>query len=715
MWQFSGPDTHTATTLLDFSIVQPLLRGAGRDRVMERLTLSERTLLANVRQMERFRRGFYLEVVTGVDAGDGPRRRGGVFGGSGLGGFTGVGGGGFGQLAGGGNAGGGRTGAGQVGGFIGLLQLQKSVRNQEINVAQLRSSLVQFQEFARANRIDYLQVQQSEQALYNAQSALINTKVQYQDQLDQFKVSLGLPPQIDVDVDDDMLDRFNLLDPEIQVPQNQLSEIQQELGQTIIQILNRFRLTDEGVETLEWSNELAKSLGEAQTKLAEADRIRQQILDQNVRRAEADLRKLQKTVDQRTSDLERLQTRVNEAAKKDNKPPDVSSLVLDKDQLLLRVVNVETLLEGARKTLVHFEEDFQRLDTKFDSLVQTGDRLTPEQLGQAVRRWLLQRDSDEKRSNEDDKVVTRPPFETEADSTLEPLSKQLSDLAIGILELSLVQARARADAVTLVPIDLDSSTAFEIAKDYRRDWMNRRAALVDSWRLIEFNADNLESTMDVVFEGDISNAGDNPLDLRDSTGRLRAGIQFDAPITRLDERNTYRQSLIEYQQARRAYYAFRDEVSRGLRGTLRSVVLNQLNFELRRSAILVAIEQVELARLRLQEPPKPEEAAGQRLGATTARDLVSALSDLLNAQNDFISVWATYEVLRRTLDFDLGTMQLDENGIWIDPGTISPEQGYPAPGEFKSFAPDVLVLPHLDREQDRVEAPEELPTPLPAT
>ena len=50
---------------------------------IERLTIAERALLANVRIMERYRRGFYLNVVTGRDAGQGPSRRGGVFGGDG--------------------------------------------------------------------------------------------------------------------------------------------------------------------------------------------------------------------------------------------------------------------------------------------------------------------------------------------------------------------------------------------------------------------------------------------------------------------------------------------------------------------------------------------------------------------------------------------------------------------------------------------------------
>ena len=56
LWEFSGSETNATSTLLDFTLMQPLLRRAGRDRIMETLTLSERTLLANVRALERFRR-----------------------------------------------------------------------------------------------------------------------------------------------------------------------------------------------------------------------------------------------------------------------------------------------------------------------------------------------------------------------------------------------------------------------------------------------------------------------------------------------------------------------------------------------------------------------------------------------------------------------------------------------------------------------------------
>jgi hypothetical protein len=128
----------------------------------------------------------------------------------------------------------------------------------------------------------------------------------------------------------------------------------------------------------------------------------------------------------------------------------------------------------------------------------------------------------------------------------------------------------------------------------------------------------------------------------------------------------YRQSLIEYQQARRTYYQFRDRVSQGLRSTLRQTRLNEINFELRRAAVLVAISQVDLTQLRLSQPPAPAAPGAvveQQFGVTTARDLVQSLSDLLNVQNDFLSVWVNYEVQRLALDHDLGIMELDEAGL----------------------------------------------------
>ncbi len=239
----------------------------------------------------------------------------------------------------------------------------------------------------------------------------------------------------------------------------------------------------------------------------------------------------------------------------------------------------------------------------------------------------------------------------------------LDDLSNRLLELGIAQARVRLDAISFQPVDLTSEQALAIARVYRRDWANARAALVDTWRLIYFNANALLSDLNIFFSGDVGNVGDNPFHLRRTRGRLRVGMQIDPPLTRLAERNIYRQSLIEYQEARRNYYQFRDRIDQQLRNTIRQLRLNEVNLEIRREAVLVAIAQVDLTQIRLSEPPKP--GAEAELGVTTARDLVQSLSDLLNVQNDFLSVWVNYRVQRLNLEFDLGVMQLNSEGIYV--------------------------------------------------
>jgi hypothetical protein len=248
--------------------------------------------------------------------------------------------------------------------------------------------------------------------------------------------------------------------------------------------------------------------------------------------------------------------------------------------------------------------------------------------------------------------------------TLNLLVRTFTDLSGQLLELSLAQAGARLESITFEPIELTNEQALAIAAAYRQDWMNARAALVDSWRLIYFNANDLRSDLDIVFSGDVRNQDDNPFSLSSARGNLRVGLQFDGALTRVAERNIYRQSLIEFQQARRTYYQFRDNVYFDLRNTLRQIRLNELNFELRRAAVQTAISQVDLTQMRLSEPPQPGETAV--FDNNTARDLVQALGDLLNVQNDFLSVWVNHYVQHLGLELDLGLMDVAPNGLRIE-------------------------------------------------
>jgi outer membrane protein TolC len=630
IWQFSSNNSEVATTLIDFSLVQPLLRGGGRARVMETLTLSERTLLANIRQMEQYQQGFYNQIVTGEDAGPGPNRRGGFFGGSGFTGFTGVGGGGFGRVGGfgGGFAGGGGggvtggAGAGQAGGYLGLLQTQQQIRNQRANVASLRTSREQLEAAYDAGRIDRFQVDLATQALFNAQSILLQRQTQYQNGLDNYKIELGLPPDVPTKIADPLLDRFTLIDPRLTEAQEQVTD---SLG----------ALRTPGAEA---------TLDALLAELRHAEQLQATVLEMQGYVA-ADLDELERQLPERRESLRRL------AVSEPFKRGDLEAAAFS--------------VEALDKRAAQLRQDVATLNSHFSGL------------------WARVDAIGELDANEVDATQIR-----------DLLIAAYAELSGRILELSLIQARARLDSVTLVEIELDSARAYQIALENRRDLKNARAQLVDTWRLIEFNANALESDLDLVLEGDLGTVGDNPLRFRDTNGRIRVGFQFDAPITRLAERNQYRQALIEFQQARRSFMETQDRLNQSLRATLRSADLNQINFELRRTAVQIAINQVDLARLRLNEPPRPGVAA--EFGATTALNLVNSLSDLLNVQNDFLSVWVNYEALRIGLDFQLGTMQLDDRGLWIDPGPIDKDWSPGSASEVPeiSLEPRLLQTPH---------------------
>ena len=207
-------------------------------------------------------------------------------------------------------------------------------------------------------------------------------------------------------------------------------------------------------------------------------------------------------------------------------------------------------------------------------------------------------------------------------------------------------------------------------------------ALVDSWRLIAYNADALRSNVTVGFGADMTTTGENPVKFRGPTGSLRASLQIDPPFTRLLERNNYRQALIDYSQDRRQYIQFIDGIHQSMRNLVRNLEQLQTNLEIQRRAVAISIRRVDLTRENLSQP-KPPAAPGekpQQFGDTAAQDLLNALSDLRNTQNNFMSVWLNHYATRMVLDRDMGTMELDEQGRWIDR-----EENIPTPTDIEEL------------------------------
>ncbi|MBQ2788368.1 MAG: TolC family protein, partial [Thermoguttaceae bacterium] len=209
---------------------------------------------------------------------------------------------------------------------------------------------------------------------------------------------------------------------------------------------------------------------------------------------------------------------------------------------------------------------------------------------------------------------------------------------------------------------------FQVARERRLDWMNMRSNLVDQWRNIEIVADKLRSDLSVSVGGSVSNDGSNPVNFSADKAQFTAGFQFDAPLDRFMERNSYRQALISYDQARRNYYAYVDGVHQQIRSAIRAIELAQISFELQRDSVLTSIKRVHTAQLDLTKPP----TGSSRVGSvnSNAEALVDALEKLMDSQNEIMQTWLQYQSRRMNLMLLLGVFNLDETGRWVDPGNI---------------------------------------------
>ena len=280
--------------------------------------------------------------------------------------------------------------------------------------------------------------------------------------------------------------------------------------------------------------------------------------------------------------------------------------------------------------------------------------------------------------------------------------------------LSLVPAQARLEVITVDSIDIDPEAAFEVALANRLDFMNGRAALVDRWRQIQVTSDALQSNLTVTASGDLNTARDNPVSLRPADGTFRMGLQFDAPFTRLIERNNYRSSLITYQQNRRAFIQSRDSLQKGLRALIRTLEQRRRQLEIQRVAVSIAIRRVDQTQLDLNTPP-PQLAPGARafISPTTAINLLSAQSSLQNSQNAFLAAWLNYYAAKLRLYRELGVMQLDEDGRWIETPLDNLEVSSPTDNEgteaLPPMVPPDLYEAALQRESESSNEAEKTP------
>ena len=253
--------------------------------------------------------------------------------------------------------------------------------------------------------------------------------------------------------------------------------------------------------------------------------------------------------------------------------------------------------------------------------------------------------------------------EEESDSVndwkkLETLIVNRGGLKERVTTLLLLQTQIRLFSIELKPLNLEQEAAVEIALQRRLDLKNSRGAVTDAYRGVEIAADQLESDLDVTASAELGTDNDNAFRFDSDANQYNLEVAFDGPLNRFSERNDYRIAQISYQQQRRQYMADEDAIVNSVRLNLRQLRANRSFFQITRQTLISNARRVEEAQFSLRTSTSGDSSLTQ--------DLLQALEDLRDTKNALITNWINYETSRIALFVDLESLQLNEQGVWIN-------------------------------------------------
>ena len=572
-FELGGNNFTTAGGSIVATLTQPLMRGAGRYVRLESLTQAERNLLYDVRSFAHFRREFHLDVVSS---------------------------------------------------YYGLLAQVQSISNSRTNLKSLELNLAEHEELYSLRMVSLIQIDQVFQQYQSGRASLLSSEQSLANSLDRFKFQLGLPPWVEIKIDETLLQPFDLNDP-------RLTELQDGAQNLYLELL-KYLPPDDLPSDEQLADIFQRLLQQHRTVKEMYPVVEAELADwqSNLRKINADTLSADDRVDfdQQSTLAERAVERFTELAGS-----------LKEDDLFH--LEVAKLLRG--------EPAFE----------------VPEEPTQVP---LPQQPADEKRPQVNDPQIAVPPDAIPAFAPQSPQEKKWRRIyeAVGrrlrerVAELFVAQNQARVFAIDLIGLEIDQDAAVEYAIENRLDLMNTKAQLTDAFRRVEISANALQSQLDVGATANLNTDPNKPnaFNFESSANTYSVNVQFDGPLNRFNERNVYRAAQIAYQQSRRQYMAAEDTVANTIRADLRQLRIGRLNFQIARQQLITATRQVDEAQVNLR--------SSSQANSNLTRDLLQALQVLLGAKNDLISNWINYRITKARLFVDLELLYLDEQGKWIN-------------------------------------------------
>jgi hypothetical protein len=626
---------------INLDLVQPLLQGGGRAVNLEPLTQAERNLVYEIRNYARFRKEFYVAIAgggggsitganfqpTGVIAGQGFSPGQGVNTTSGLvpGVIAPV-------LVTGENSlrvNPGVSGrislqtalAAPVSGYLTTLLQAAQMRVDEYNISKLEEFLRLGKAMQEGGDISQLQVDQFEQQVLGGRTNLLTDQLQYLQSLDQFKLQLGLPTPLPIELEDtafrplnQQFQRYEDLFVEFQAASNEPLQFgTEELVPSVRKELRRIFTSAAIVRGTNFSTQVQTSWS-----------VWEKLTGEQLRKQLATYREERRRLLDKQTDLE-------------TKGQELSSA----DQQRLKKLNFEIDLGEFESILREYESRPWR------NLLDPALRGRQQQLNYryVVSAFIL------------------------------VLAEARNERVIQLRQTWPDLARLCVNGVDLLKADLNQAetTVVQTAILNRLDLMNVRAQTVDAWRQLAIFANALLAPLNVQYHLSTTTPAGlaQPLNFNAKRTQQQLSLNTELPLVRIDQRNAYRASLINYQRARRILQRAEDGVAYDTRNEIRLLRQQEENYRIQERQVELAYMTVENSLDTFQAPPAPVPAGQlgadvQTRAAALTTQLINAQSSLYRAQFAMTTIWITYLNTRLQLYRDMELMPLDYRGVWID-------------------------------------------------
>jgi outer membrane protein TolC len=294
-----------------------------------------------------------------------------------------------------------------------------------------------------------------------------------------------------------------------------------------------------------------------------------------------------------------------------------------------------------RDTVTNAESNYKRVEESkqwLAMLAEAGQK-PPFEVDQAEQRVLAARDSlvsaqqDYKELLDEFKIMLALPTDANIELNQDEL-KALEQIGVSLPDYTL-------------------DAAIETALVQRLDLATSMDQIDDALRKVMVAADGLGTELDLVGSLNVgSTPPTNYSRLQFNRGTYSLGLNADLPFDRTTERNAYRQALIGLLQQKRAYEDLTDNVKLQVRQSYRQLEETSEQYQIQKNSVDLAERRVESYLLLLEA------------GRLSARDLLDAQSDLLQAQNSLTAALVDHAIAKLNFFTNIDVLQVKPDGMW---------------------------------------------------